>query len=174
MNTVKRILLLRHGKSDWDAGHQTDHDRPLNSRGEAAARLMGRFLAAIDELPDLVVSSSAVRALTTARLAADAGRWGCEVRVAPELYDASPAAVLEEIRAVDDGLDTVLLAGHEPTFSQLAGTLVGGAAIRLPTAALACIDVPRSRWRAVELGTGTLIWLVTPKLLAKAGFRDSD
>jgi phosphohistidine phosphatase len=81
---------------------------------------------------------------------------------------------LEEIQAVDDGVDTVLLAGHEPTFSQLAGTLVGAAAIRLPTAALACIDVPRSRWRAVELGTGTLIWLVTPKLLAKAGFRDSD
>ena len=79
---MKRIFLLRHGKSDWNAPYSTDHERPLKGRGVRAARTIGRFLAETDEEPDVIVSSSAVRALSTAELAAEAGSWRCEIRVA--------------------------------------------------------------------------------------------
>jgi phosphohistidine phosphatase len=133
--------------------------------------MMGSFLTLTEQEPELVVSSSAVRALTTAQLAAEAGGWGSEPRVEPQLYGASRSQVLEAVRTLDDTCSSVLLAGHEPTFSDLAGGLVGSAQIRLPTAALACIEVPVGRWRSVELGVGVLIWLVTPKLLESAGLR---
>lgn len=167
---VKRIYVLRHGKSDWDADYGSDHDRPLKGRGVRAAQLMGRFLATADAVPDVVVSSSAVRALTTAQLAAEAGGWGCEVLVEPDLYGASRSRVLEEIHGLDPRFDSALLAGHEPTCSDVVGSLIGSAEIRFPTAALACIDFSLARWDAIELGRGRLVWLVTPKLLAAAGF----
>ncbi len=166
---MKRIYLLRHGKSDWGAEYGSDHDRPLKERGVRAARVMGSFLAVTGQEPDLVVSSSAVRALTTARLAAETGGWTSEVRAEPALYGAGRRQVLDEIRSLDDSLASVLLTGHQPTFSEVAGGLIGSAEIRFPTAALACIDVPVSRWQGVDFGLGTLIWLVTPKLLQRAG-----
>ena len=169
---MKRIYLMRHGKSDWNADYGADHDRPLKPRGVRAARLMGRFLRDTEPLPELIVSSSAVRALTTAQVAAEAGGWGCDVRVEPAMYGASSSTVLDVIRGLDADIDSVLLAGHEPTFSDVTGSLVGSAHIRFPTAALACIDVPVARWDAVELGRGILMWFVTPKLLSAAGLSD--
>jgi len=168
---VKRIYLLRHGKSDWGADYGSDHDRPLKDRGVRAARLIGSFLTDTEPEPDLVVSSSAVRALTTARLAAESGGWGCEIRTEAGLYGAGRGQVLETIRALDSDVDSVLLAGHEPTTSEVAGSLIGSASIRFPTAALACIDVAAVSWRAIEYGRGTLVWFVTPKLLERAGLR---
>jgi phosphohistidine phosphatase len=170
---VKRIYVLRHGKSDWNAEYGADHERPLKGRGVRAARLMGHFLTATGQEPDMVVSSSAVRALTTARLAAEAGDWGCDVRVEPGLYGASRTRALQEIQSLDTAVDSVLLAGHEPTCSDVVGSLIGSAEIRFPTAAMACIDVPAPRWDAVEFGRGFLVWFVTPKLLAGSGF-DND
>lgn len=169
---MKRIYLLRHGKSDWGADYGTDHDRPLKERGVHAARVMGTFLADTDQEPETVVSSSAVRALTTAQLAADAGAWSSEISIEPTLYGASRTQVLEIIRALDDGFESVLLAGHEPVSSDVIGSLIGSAAIYFPTAALACVDLPVERWQAVEFGRGILVWLVTPKMLQRAGLGD--
>ncbi len=130
---------------------------------------MGRFISEAGEEPQLVVSSSAKRALTTARLAADAGNWDCDIRTEPALYGASTATVLGVLRELDEGIDSVLLAGHEPTFSTLAGELLGGADVRFPTAAAALIDLRIDAWSAADYRTGTLIWFVTPRLLWNTG-----
>lgn len=169
---MKRVYVLRHAKSERSAALGNDHGRPLAARGEQDARLVGRFLIAASPEPELVISSSAVRALDTARLAAEAGGWSCDIRVEPELYEADFARVLEEIRAVDGGLDSVLVAGHEPACSAAVGSLVGSAQVRFPTAALACIELPVARWDMVEMGSGVLVWLVTPGLLAAAGLAE--
>jgi phosphohistidine phosphatase len=166
---MKRLLLLRHGKSDWDTEYGRDHERPLAERGEHAARLMGRFLTAVGAAPGLIVSSSAVRAASTARLAHEAGGWSCDLRIEPALYDAGPLSVVEVVRAVEDDVDSLLLTGHEPTFSGVAGGLIGSADIRFPTAGLFCAEFPVQRWEAVEMGRGMLLWFVTPKLLTAAG-----
>ena len=167
---MKRVFLLRHGKSDWNAGPGGDHERPLAARGVEAARLMGRFLTVTGREPDVVVSSSARRALTTAQLAHESGGWPGSVHVEPELYGATVDRAVEEIRSVADEADSVLLSGHEPTCSTLAGSLIGAAEVRFPTAAMACIEFPVSRWESVDLGGGILIFFVTPKLLKSVGF----
>ncbi len=165
---MKRIYVLRHGKSDWGADYDSDHDRPLKDRGIRAAGIIGSFLTAVDGEPELVISSTAVRALTTARYAAEAGGWTCEVREEPSMYGASRSQVLDIVRGVDDDVDRVLLAGHEPTSSSFTGSLVGSAEIRFPTAALACVEVQPASWRTLEFGRGELVWFVTPKLLERA------
>ena len=164
---MKTLLLLRHGKSSWDEGPLPDHERPLAPRGVKAARRMGRFIGRVGSAPDRVLCSPAVRAAETLRLAADAGAWRVPVGVVPELYGASPADVLACVRAVAPGVETLLVVGHEPACSQTASGLIGGAAVRFPTAALACIKLDAAGWDAVGPGGGELLWLVTPRLLAR-------
>ena len=161
---MKRLLLLRHGKSDWNVDSGTDHERPLNPRGERAARRMGRFLAAVGA-PDAVVTSTAERARATVELAAEAGGWTCPVRATRRLYEATPSSVLEEVRAEPDTTATLLLAGHEPTWSDLAGRLIGAGRVRMVTAAVAAIDLDVARWSDIEPGRGVLVFLIAPKLL---------
>jgi len=167
---MKRIYLLRHAKSDWSADYEADHDRPLNKRGRGAAQQMGEFLTAIEQAPDLVVTSSAVRARDTAELAMSAGSWSCPVEVTRDLYAASPSAVMQLVHIHTGSHDRLLLVGHQPTWSELVSALIGGGVVRMPTAAIARVDLDIDGWAEVEFGAGTLSWVVTPKLLARLGF----
>jgi phosphohistidine phosphatase len=166
---VKTVILLRHGKSDWDAGHGSDHDRPLAKRGRSAAARMGAVLARIGQVPERVLTSSAVRARETIDLAAGAGNWTCPVEVVPEFYASSPASVLERVRREDDDVSSLLLAGHEPTWSALASDLMGGGILRFPTAAMARIDLEIASWNAAGTDRGTLVWFLIPRLVKAAG-----
>ncbi|GIV61456.1 MAG: phosphohistidine phosphatase [Rhodothermaceae bacterium] len=163
---MKTLLFFRHGKSDWDAAFDHDHERPLARRGQKAARKMGRFLAAIGSCPDYIVASSAVRARTTVELAADAGAWpACPRRVTDALYEAGPADLLAEIRKTPDTRHRLMLVGHEPTWSETISRFIGGGAVRFPTAAMARVDLDIDHWADAAFGDGELIWLVIPKAL---------
>jgi len=169
---VKTVFVLRHGKSDWQSGYGTDHDRPLAERGIAAAELMGRFLSRNGQEPARVLSSTAVRARSTAELAMAAGQWSCPAEYTDALYGASVSSVIDLLALEDDAIPSLLLVGHQPTWSELIAHLTAGTAVRFPTAALARIDCDIQRWRDVQSGKGTLRWLVTPKLLLQSGLLD--
>jgi phosphohistidine phosphatase len=162
----KRLILFRHAKSDWESSAVTDHARPLARRGVKAAGIMGRFLRDAGEVPDQVLSSSALRAISTVQLAARAGGWIAPVETSDALYLPETETVLEHIRAVSDTVDTLMLVGHEPTWSELIGELVGGASVRFPTAAMARINFDVDSWEWVRFGDGELAWLVKPRLFA--------
>ncbi|MEO0375187.1 MAG: histidine phosphatase family protein [Cyanobacteria bacterium P01_A01_bin.17] len=157
----KRLILFRHGKSDWSAVYKKDYDRNLTKRGIEAAETMGRLLSHAP--PDLVITSSAVRAKQTVVLARQAGQWGCPVQVTDKLYEADTTQVQSVIHQVSDEIDTLLLAGHEPTWSVLTSQLIGGGQIRFPTGAMARIDFGIDAWHQVENGQGILRWLLQPK-----------
>ena len=162
---MKTLLVMRHAKSDWGAASGGDHERVLARRGIKAARKVGRFLTDSGTTPDLVLSSTAVRALTTAELAAESGEWGCEIITSGDLYASGPERVLEVIHEIDNGVDRLLIAGHEPTWSTLVTWLIGGGRVRMPTAAVACLDLPHGDWIDLAPATCELRWLVTPKTL---------
>jgi phosphohistidine phosphatase len=162
---MRQLLVMRHAKSDWGAASGGDHERVLARRGIKAARKVGRFLTDSGTTPDLVLSSTAVRALTTAELAAEAGEWGCEILTSGDLYASDPERVLDVVRETANGVKRLLIAGHEPTWSTLVGWLIGGGRVRMPTAAVACLDLPHGNWIDLAPATCELRWLVTPKTL---------
>lgn len=168
---MKTVFVLRHGKSDWQAGYGSDHDRPLAARGIAGAELMGRFLGRNRQEPARVLTSTAVRARCTAELAMAAGNWECSLEYTEALYGASVPAVIDLLQMQDDALPSLLLVGHQPTWSELIADLTQGTAVQFPTAALARIDLDADRWRDVQPGVGILRWLVTPKILRQSDFR---
>ena len=126
---------------------------------------MGRVIARAGAIPDKVVTSSAVRARTTAELAADAGRWRIDIEATDGLYDASTVEVLQyHVQTQPDSLSSVMLVGHEPTWSQLASILSGGGAVRLATATAVAIDFHVTSWSAVQPGAGHIEWMLSPRL----------
>ena len=163
-------MLLRHGKSDWDAGIARDHDRVLAPRGIKAAKLIGRSITDSELVPDRVVTSSAIRAKTTAELAAEAGGWDSAFEVTEDLYATTVGGALEVLRGQDEksDADRILLVGHEPTWSGLASTLIGGGRLSVVTAALVVMDLGISRWADVDAGCGELKLFVIPRWLKKA------
>lgn len=163
---MKTLLLMRHAKSDWNADYEGDHERPLNRRGRHAAALMGEWLARIEQLPDLVVCSTATRARETLELAAEAGAWPCETRRDERVYEATPQRLIEVARETEEEFDSLMLVGHQPGMSTLLGLLVGGAEVRYPTAAIARIEVDIFAWNELEPGTGTLAWMLPPRALS--------
>ena len=162
---MKTLFVMRHAKSDWGVAFGDDHERPLARRGVKAARRMGRFLTDAGAAPQLVVSSTAVRALTTAELAAEAGDWGCPIVTTRKLYASDVESVLERVGKTRTGVERLLIAGHEPTWSTLVAWLIGGGQVRMPTAAVACLDLPHGEWTDLAPGTCELRWLMTPRML---------
>ena len=165
---MRSLILFRHGKSDWDANYASDHERPLAHRGKEAAICMGRMLRQAGQVPDLAVSSSALRARATLQLAVRAGRWHCPIRIENALYGRSANSILNWVRALEENPMRLLLTGHEPTWSELAGSLIGDANLRVPTATMLRIDFEGQSWRHIDHGRGQLKWLIPPKLLCGA------
>jgi phosphohistidine phosphatase len=168
---MKTLLIMRHAKSDWGAAFEADHDRPLARRGEKAARRIGRFLSETGIVPQLILSSTALRAHSTAILADDAGGWGCPIQTNHNLYAADIDRVLEVVAGVEPEIGCLMIIGHEPTWSSLVSWLMGGGRLGMPTAAVACLDLRHGDWAGLAQGSCELRWLLTPKALKskKAG-----
>ncbi len=171
---MKRLVVMRHAKSDWSSGARRDHDRPLSGRGKRAAERMGRLLSEIDQAPDLVVTSSAVRARRTAEIAAGAGRWGATIEVEPELYGTSPPAALTVVARTPDSVERLMIVGHEPTWSALVHELTGGA-VQMKTATVAIIDLYLgTSWSWREPPTGELVAVLQPRHFSGVAVGEPD
>ncbi|MGH9897876.1 MAG: SixA phosphatase family protein [Pyrinomonadaceae bacterium] len=158
---MKTILLLRHGKSSWADSSLRDFDRPLKDRGLNAAPLIGRFLRKKKIEPDLVISSTAVRARQTAMLVIESAELTCELRFDERIYEADLATLLTILSQLDENANVAMLVGHNPGMENLLQWLTSKI-LPMPTAALACIDLQVSTWNDVRTGGGDLKWLVTP------------
>ena len=162
---MKTLLVLRHAKSSWNDPALDDHERPLNARGLRDAPRMGELLREYGLIPDVLLSSDAVRARLTAEAVAEAARYAGEILLDPRLYLACPADILSLLTTVRENAGTVMIVGHNPGLETLVEQLTGERQ-DLPTAALAQIDLPIDQWRDLTLSTrGTLVGLWRPKEL---------
>lgn len=120
----RELVIVRHAKSDWADGGLSDHDRPLNDRGRRDAPRMAAALAGQGLAPGAILSSTALRAFTTARVFA-AGLGFPEEKIVTDRrwYLAEPAVWMETIRSLNESLGTVLIFGHNPGLEELANLL---------------------------------------------------
>lgn len=156
-------MLLRHGKSDWDTTNRGDRNRPLSRRGERASATMGLVLRKMDEVPDRIVSSPALRAEATATIARLSGGWDSPLEIAEDLYGAGPEAALEVAARCGGDAERLMLVGHEPTWSYLAEHLTGGR-IAVRTATVLAFDLDASSWADVTRSRGTLAYALHPRM----------
>jgi phosphohistidine phosphatase len=165
---VKELILLRHAKSDWAAPFADDADRPLGGRGREAAGVMGRVLTLAGRVPDLLVVSPARRARETADLAAAVGAWEAPIVADSRLCPGSPAEIIAAVRERAGDAGRVLAIGHEPACSQTVAVICGGGRVRMATGTAACLGV--SSWEDLDPGSGTLLWMLAPRLFTDGRF----
>lgn len=166
------IHLLRHTKSSWDDPGLPDHDRPLAPRGRRAAERMGRHVAATGVAPDLVLCSSATRAVATWEEIRSGLPPGTPVEVSAELYEAGAASLLHRLNLLPETVGSVLIIGHNPAIEGLAiGLTSAGSAAAIdrmktkyPTGALATLVIDAA-WADLAWESATLEGFVVPKEL---------
>ncbi len=154
MTTHKELLILRHGKSDWNT-HSSDFNRPLNKRGNRNVHQMGEWLKQQNLVPDLIISSPAVRALTSAKIIAEAiGVNEKFIQTEQSIYEASVSDLQQILSQIPNTINRLLLVGHNPSFEylvhQLAHHLPAASNGNLmPTATIAYMQLD-SQWLSLQ------------------------
>jgi phosphohistidine phosphatase len=162
---MKHLLVLRHAKSSWKDIGISDHARPLNKRGKKAAPRMGQLLFEEDLLPDVILSSTAVRARKTVDLVVEASGFEGEIVFLEDFYHAWPSEYLDALRSLSDDIDRPMIVGHNPGMELLLEALTDESE-RFPTAALALIKLPIDYWSQLSDETeGELLNLWLPRAL---------
>jgi phosphohistidine phosphatase len=157
---MKTLLIMRHAKSAEGGPEMPDHERPLNPRGERDAPLMGARLRELGIVPDLILSSTAVRALTTARLFAEGNGYAGAPLADMRLYLAEVPAYIKVLAETAGDAETVMVVSHNPGSEELLHYLTG--ALRpMPTCAVAVVEL--SEEGRLGRGTGRLTQFLTPK-----------
>ena len=177
---MRRLMLLRHAKTETDAPSGRDQDRRLDERGHRDAAEIGAWIGTHPPFPNHVMVSPAVRAAQTWDIAWEAMKEHTSkprVEIVPELYGADATQLLLSVRmaSVTDP-KRLMLVGHNPGMHELALALIGSgekAARRalsdnLPTSGLAVFDFPTDDWNDVAFRRGRLVLFVSPKLLKQA------
>lgn len=159
---MKTLYVLRHAKSSWDHPHLSDFDRPLNGRGEKSAPAMGAFMRDKELVPEVIVASPAKRAKMTAQKAAEAGSFDAEILFDERIYGAGANSLIYIISEIGDEFGSAMIVGHNPGFEMLVHSLTGEGG-RMPTAALAVIDLDVDSWGETERGSGRLRGLYLPR-----------
>jgi len=170
---VRRVVIVRHAKSDWTDWSLADHERPLAPRGiKALGRMRGHLTGSAP--PDLVVCSSARRARETLEGIRPALPDDVDVLFEDDVYDASASWLIDRLRRLDEAVTSVMLVGHNPGLHDLAVELVGDGCdhgdaaeweqlvTKFPTGAIAMLSFNRS-WADIEPGCADLDDLFTPR-----------
>lgn len=161
---IKTLLILRHAKSSWKFPDLADHDRPLNKRGKRDAPKIGNLLKEKDLVPDIIISSTAVRAEKTAKMVAKASKYKGKVTLTDSLYAAGPDAYIDVLRNLQNKYNTVLIIGHNPGLEELVKILSGEEHHVMSTCALAHIRLDIQSWSDIVqmTGKGRLVRLWNP------------
>jgi phosphohistidine phosphatase len=172
---MARLLLLRHAKTEPAEAGERDRDRKLTARGRADAKAIGAYVVRHRLLPDLVLTSPAVRAEET--LTGVAAEFAKPPRVAREerIYNASPDTLIRLIRETRDA-KTLLVVGHNPGLHDLALALIASGdtetrerlAEKLPTSGLVVVDFAFDDWSRLQVNSGRLERFVSPRSIETA------
>lgn len=162
---TKTLLILRHAKSSWEFAELSDHDRPLNSRGKRDAPRIGRKLLKEGLIPQLIISSPAVRAYSTAEMVAKACGYEGEITVDSSLYASGYTEYLNVLQIQSDQYDIIMLVGHNPHSEQLLEVLTGKM-VTLQTCTVAYVRLHVRKWKKVKAqAKGELVNIWRPKEL---------
>jgi len=161
---LKTLIIVRHAKSSWDNLDLRDIERPLNDRGKKDAPRMAKRLKERKINPDLLISSSAVRAIETCQHIARVLGYPFEKIITElRLYHADEDTLLQRIRELKDHHDCVMLFGHNPGLTVFANLLLNEDIDNIPTCGIVSALLNVNSWSKVKFGLGQLDFYDYPK-----------
>tara|TARA_B110000116_G_C16445178_1_gene406713 strand:+ start:111 stop:605 length:495 start_codon:yes stop_codon:yes gene_type:complete len=161
---MKRLLIFRHAEAEFNS-KILDHDRALTPSGNRDSKEVGKYISKTKFMPDLIISSSATRALKTAENAALSGKWNSDFIKKHGIYNGDTQYLQHLLSEQKNTYNTICLVGHEPHFSNLISLLTNTTDRTLDTSSIALLSLNINRWQDVALGSGILTLLFNPKEL---------
>ncbi len=163
---TKILYIVRHAKSSWADASLSDFERPLKKSGVNDAHIIGKILGSKNIKPDIILSSPANRAISTANiLAQEMFHSDKEKKIITDktIYYASISDIIDIIEHLDDSLQSVMLVGHNPTSTILVNYLTYKYFDKMPTCGVIAISFDISEWNMIKKNTGKLIFFEYPK-----------
>lgn len=161
---MKTLFLVRHAKSSWDDPSLRDFDRPLNARGKKDAPKMGKRLRKKNVLPNLIISSPAKRARSTAkRIARELGYDISGIQLEESLYHAEPETIAHVIAQLPDAIQTVMVVGHNPGLTDFANQYIQVRIDNIPTCGVVAAQFAIQSWKDITQAKGKLKFFDYPK-----------
>jgi phosphohistidine phosphatase len=161
---MKTLYLVRHAKSSWKYPRLDDFERPLNKRGRKGAPFMGEILKELNVSPDLIISSPANRAATTARIMAAKIDYPLEnIRYSETIYEFSEGALIQVVKHIDDEVIKAMVVGHNPALNGLANYLGDRSVSNIPTAGIYCLELDIASWTNIRENCGKLKFFEYPQ-----------
>lgn len=147
MNSFKHLYIVRHGKSEWDYGDIPDIDRPLKERGIRDGYNMAKRLLNNGIIPDKIISSPAIRALHTASIFARVFKFPfAEIEIRESIYMATSNFMFDIIKQTDDQYNSLMIFGHNPTFTDLANYFLKNKIENMPTTGIVLLKFEAKSW----------------------------
>ena len=163
---MKTLFIIRHAKSSWDASNVDDFDRPLNERGKTDAPRMGKRFKEKDIHPDLMLSSPAKRALSTAKKIAKVLKYPKDnIKADRRLYHADEETILTVVKELKDNRNVVMVFGHNPGLTEFVNSLMDGSQDidNIPTCGVVAFQFSIEHWADVDWGKGKMLFFDYPK-----------
>lgn len=167
---MKTLIICRHAKADYPENTR-DFDRPLKEKGEQDAKKQGMLLAEHGFLPDLIVSSSAKRALQTAQIVAKEIGYDKKIVENDTIYYEGVGALITLIQSLPNEVESVMIFGHNPTLSDTVRYLLNMQhPFDMPTSGMTCLENPYNTWDfSFPPQAARLRWVLVPRLKRKGG-----
>ncbi len=160
---MKTLFLMRHAKSSWKDDSLEDHERPLKKRGKKDIKLIAKVMKKSDLNPELIITSSAVRAKETAELLAEALGYKGKIITSDALYMGEPSDYLKVLKGIKEKYDSVLIVGHNPGLEAYL-QIIDGEIASLPTGGLGYLMLAVDEWDEITIETmGDLVGFWKPK-----------
>ena len=161
---MKKLFLVRHAKSSWKDNNLSDFERPLNKRGRRDAPFMGKLLAQQGVQPDLVISSPANRASTTAKFFCDEISYPFnEVLLESKLYLADSDQIIEVLHSIEDRVKIIMLFAHNPGITELSNHLTDHRIDNIPTCGIVSLKLSAESWEDLGPDSCEFIFFEYPK-----------
>ncbi|HEY9547504.1 MAG TPA: histidine phosphatase family protein [Solimonas sp.] len=165
---MRKLTIVRHAKASWGEAEHSDFERPLHERGRRDAQRMAAWAQHAIGIPDRIISSPALRAITTARSFAETfGIDEEQIVIQPRIYEASLSTLMRLLRGFDNDDFHIMLFGHNPGLSELACSLAHCPFDDLPTCAVVQLAFAAKEWQALDTDSGELLRYLFPKQLTE-------
>lgn len=159
---MKTLYFIRHAKSSWKDPLLKDFDRPLNSRGRRDAPFMAKRLKHFNVMPDLILSSPALRAKKTAQVIAKT--LDCEITYEPRLYESSIETYVEILHELDNSdIKTLLIVAHNPEITLVCEWLTDAILTNIPTCGIVGVEYNSHSFKELGEGSGKMLFFDYPK-----------
>jgi phosphohistidine phosphatase len=163
---MKTLYIVRHAKSSWDHPGLSDDQRPLLQKGKKRTKLVTDYLQKNNNQPALILSSHATRAYETAKLFANAlGFPENKIIVTESIYHGNADTMINTLFGIADDIDSLMMFGHNPTFTYFANMFLDNSIENLPTSGVVCIEFKTDKWEEIMTAEKRTKFVISPKIL---------